>query len=140
MVETREQWTESEDGGLNLLEHYLGIDRKAIYFILGLLAVGFVVAMGIYIANNSYRTWKKNMGRAGDMMVIDFETPTGGAKQPTGSQSTPAAASSQYFCPSCGMLGLPLANPVGTPFCPGCGAVMTGPNRLGSNVSPAIGP
>lgn len=118
---------------LKLLEHYLGIDAKTSYIIIGLVAIGLVVATGIYIGTFGFQHWRTNMNRAGDMMVINFDLPMAAQPMaPTGNPLTqrpvPAAAQSQspFFCPSCGMLGLPFWSG-GAPMCPTCGALMSSP-------------
>lgn len=143
MVEERKQGMETEEESLNLLEHYLGIGQKTLYLIIALVATAFVVATVIYIAAFGFQSWKTNMGRARDMMVINFDAPVAGSQGMTAPlpapAAIPAAAQSQYLCPSCGVLGAPMWGPGGAPLCPTCGTLMATSGQSGANLNLGIG-
>lgn len=108
----REHEFETENESLNLLEDYLGIEKKHLSILIAIMASVFVLVTGIYIALFGFQHWRTNMSRAGSMMVINFQV--------NGTNTV----TRQYVCPSCGAVGLPQQGPNGEPLCPNCGQRM----------------
>ena len=95
-----------------ILEDYLGIKRRTLYVLAAVVAVVIAAVIGIYVSIWGLERWKKNMSRAGDAMVINFEP-------------QPMAQAVQYTCPTCGAVGLPLWDENAVPHCPKCGRPMS---------------
>lgn len=119
MVETEASIPDNDQEPIGLVGEYWGIRVRTLKVLVALVACVFVVVTGIYIALFGFRTWSKNMRRAGSMMVINFEPP---ATAPPATAPPPAL---QYTCPTCGPVGLPQMGPNGASVCPQCGAPMT---------------
>lgn len=100
---------ETLDESVNLVEDYLGIDRRTLKLLLAIAACALVATTGIYIHIYGLQRWRTNMDRAGEAMVIDFEEPAA------------SRAAARYVCPGCGTVEVSTWSRGEPPRCPICG-------------------
>ena len=125
------------------LSGYFGIDKRTWAIFFGLVFGVVIVVTCIYVAIFGFDSWKTSMAGAGSMLLSNFDPQAGaGGTVGQGGQMlqgvAPAAVpafqgGTQYTCPACGAVGLPIWNQVGTPTCPTCGALMVIAGNAGAN-------
>jgi predicted RNA-binding Zn-ribbon protein involved in translation (DUF1610 family) len=131
---------QDQDEKFNLFREYMGFKQKTMLWYMALVAGVVVLVTVIYTSIFGYGTWKRNMQRAGSMMVANFDPAAPGVNlgpvAPAPYGVVPAAApAQQYVCPGCGATGLPNWSPGGAPQCPNCGTIMAVAGRRSRGIA-----
>lgn len=103
----------------SILFEYLQLERKTVFVAIGLVVCVTVVAIVVYSSINGVDTWKQNMQKAGDMMVIQYNTPLGGAtitaktQRPINRNQSRTTTKGLMTCPKCGASVMPNSPTIG---------------------------
>lgn len=78
----------SDGERFSLLRDYLGLERRTLLVILGLVVAAFAAATVIYGSIFGFGKWASNMHQAGSLMVINYCPSCGGAVTVAGPNGT----------------------------------------------------